>query len=171
MSINGVLLKLYVLYNNWNSESIKPLITKHSVHIFSSHTDFYVYIVLLLLLWVGVISIQIYQMDYIYLPQASLTHVVTPCEQEHMLQLSTVSINVEPSGTIVPDTLQAEISIYWGWCNPPDIVYTAELKTVEGQDLILMFFAERSDITFAGYHWLQICITVHLPFLHTYDVL
>ena len=67
------------------------------------------YIVLLLLLWVDVIAITIYQIQYIYLPQASLTHVVTPCEQEHMLQLSTVSINAEPSGTIIPDTLQAEI--------------------------------------------------------------
>jgi len=56
-----------------------------------------------------VIAITIYQIQYICLPQASLTHVVTPCEQEHMLQLSTVSINVEPSGTIIPDTLQAEI--------------------------------------------------------------
>jgi len=59
-----------------------------------------------------VIAIKVYRLQYIHLPQASLTHVVTPCEQEHMLQLSTVSINEEPSGTIVPDTLQAEISIY-----------------------------------------------------------
>ena len=75
-----------------------------------------------------------------------------------MLQLSTVSINVEPSGTIVPDTLHAEISIYWGWCDQLDIVHAAKLKTLAGQDIISMFFAERtirSDITFAGYHWLQ----------------
>ena len=39
--------------------------------------------------------------------------MVAPCEQEQTLQLSTVSRNVDPSGTIVPDTLQAEISNHY----------------------------------------------------------
>ena len=68
---------------------------------------------------VTIISLTTDGRSYVDLPHASLTQEVTPCEQEQTLQLSTMSINVAPSGTIVPDTLQAEmqtIGEMWSCC-------------------------------------------------------
>ena len=63
---------------------------------------------------VTIISLTTDGRSYVDLPHASLTQEVTPCEQEQTLQLSTMSINVAPSGTIVPDTLQAEMQTIGG---------------------------------------------------------